>query len=88
VKFEEYQSENEKLKLKIEFLDKELTDLKRELMKQLNTRESELIDYEKQLTKYKELEKRYHALRNSTLGKLTNKYWRIRKKLKKGNPSK
>ena len=45
--------------------DKEYEEIKLELLEQKE--------------KYKELEKRYSNLRNSTLGKLQTKYWQMRK---------
>ncbi|GHH97440.1 hypothetical protein [Neobacillus kokaensis] len=64
-------------------LQSEILLLKKELKIQLDLRESELLDYEKLKKKYDALEKRYNSIRNSVLGKLTVKYWNIRKNFRK-----
>lgn len=78
----------------IETLNKQITTLKGEFLKSLETEEKNLhklmaeqdqkeyeenhvMNLEKKLTT---LEKKYSALRNSKLGKLTLKYWFLRKK--------
>ncbi|MBG9452160.1 hypothetical protein ABE67_23090 [Cytobacillus firmus] len=68
--------------------EQEVILLKKELNIQLNLREAELKEYSKLLSKYEQLEKKYNSLRNSSLGKLTVRYWQFRKKLKGNNSSK
>lgn len=77
----------EDLEEEIYLKNQEIEFLKKELEYQLNRREAELIEYDNLLKSHNLLEKRYKALSQSTLGKLTLKYWRIRtrKKVKKGS---
>ncbi|MDE1391259.1 hypothetical protein SFC17_15180 [Bacillus paralicheniformis] len=67
----------------IEDLKSKLDFVLNELEKQFQLRESELLELKKMEEKYANLEKRYHSLRNSFLGKLTIKYWTFRSKLTK-----
>ena len=81
---EELQQEIQSLRDKLDLKDKEIDLLKKELNIQLNYREKELVEQAKIVNKQNQLEKRYAALRNSFLGKLTIKYWNLRKKVGKG----
>jgi predicted nuclease with TOPRIM domain len=74
---------NQSAEIQVKMLQKEIELLKKELKLQLDMRETELNDYSKLEKKYGELEKRYNSIRNSFLGKVTVKYWGLRKKLKK-----
>lgn len=75
----------EDLEQEISLKNEEIEFLKKELEYQLNRREAELIEYDNLLKSHNLLEKRYKALSQSTLGKLTLKYWKYRKKVKKGS---
>jgi ABC-type phosphate transport system auxiliary subunit len=75
--------ETQSLELENKKLQNDIELLKKELRLQLDARESELNDYEKLQIKYSLLEKRYNSIRNSVLGKLTVKYWKIRKTVSK-----
>ncbi|MGN7299110.1 hypothetical protein [Ferdinandcohnia sp. SAFN-114] len=79
---EEIQEENSQLLQKVNLLEQELYSVKQELHKQLNYREAELKETLRWEKKYLELQKRFEALRNSSLGNLTIKYWNTRKRLK------
>ncbi|MDF2013681.1 hypothetical protein [Priestia megaterium] len=69
-------------------LEKELALVKKELISQLNMREKELKEYNDLQKRYVMLEKRYSAITQSFLGKVTLKYWRLRRKLSNKNVSK
>ncbi|MEH7569693.1 hypothetical protein [Priestia megaterium] len=69
-------------------LEKELALVKKELISQLNMREKELKEYNDLQKRYVMLEKRYAAITQSFLGKVTLKYWRLRRKLSNKNVSK
>ncbi|GAB1766423.1 hypothetical protein ACFX4Y_13905 [Priestia sp. YIM B13446] len=69
-------------------LEKELALVKKELISQLNMREKELKEYNDLQKRYVMLEKRYAAITRSFLGKVTLKYWRLRRKLSNKNVSK
>lgn len=69
-------------------LEKELALVKKELISQLNMREKELKEYNDLQKRYVMLEKRYDAITQSFLGKVTLKYWRLRRKLSNKNVSK
>lgn len=75
-------SEEKQHEFVVEELEFKLNFAKKELEKQFKLREKELFEYKKTEEKYAELEKKYHALRNSFLGKLTIKYWTFRRKIK------
>jgi len=65
----------------VEVLEKELQVVKSELIEQLNIREKELKEYQDLQKRYTMLEKRYAAITRSFLGKLTLKYWTLRKRM-------
>ncbi|MCY7686155.1 hypothetical protein MH076_07945 [Bacillus altitudinis] len=75
-------SEEKQHEFVVEELEFKLNFAKKELEKQFKLREKELFEYKKTEKKYAELEKKYQALRNSFLGKLTINYWTFRRKIK------
>lgn len=64
-------------------MEKQIKIYKRELLKQLELREKDLMELAYLKKEYENLQKRYNALANSTLGKVTFKYWNFRSKLRK-----
>jgi chromosome segregation ATPase len=70
--------EKEELMEKIKKLEEELDLVKQELYKELSLHELDLKEFLKWYKSYEQLEKRYAALRNSFLGRITVKYWRLR----------
>lgn len=80
---EELNEELESLQEQMAIKDQEIKHMKKEVLNQLDMRESELNDYLKLSKKYTELERRYFALKNSTLGKSTILYWRLTRKIKR-----
>lgn len=66
-------------------LEKEIGLLKKELILELEIRERELKEYRDLQKRYYKLEKRYFALANSFLGKITIKYWGLRRRLRSEN---
>ncbi|GIO26920.1 hypothetical protein [Ornithinibacillus bavariensis] len=63
-------------------MEKELEAYKRELLYQLEVRERELQELHYLRKEYDKLQKQYHAISSSKLGKITFKYWEFRNKLK------
>jgi hypothetical protein len=80
---EDLNQDQQSAEIQTKILQKEIELLKKELKLQLDMRETELNDYLKLEKKYGDLEKRYNSMRNSFLGKVTVKYWGLRKNLKK-----
>ena len=73
----EQEEEIEKLKTILESEKKEKVKLQRQLVEAYQKEEDLLKEYKLNL-------KRYNSLKNSKLGKLTAKYWKIRKGLSRG----
>ncbi|MGV2622792.1 UNVERIFIED_CONTAM: hypothetical protein N8J90_16455 [Halobacillus marinus] len=63
------------------YLQAEIDFLKDELLTELEAREKDLKELKELKDKYDALENRYRALRDSYLGRVTRKYWTVRKKL-------
>ncbi|RIW31881.1 methyltransferase domain-containing protein [Bacillus salacetis] len=74
----QYKEEVEKLKAEIEHEKKEKVIMKRKLVEAYQKEEELLKEYKVSL-------KRYNSLKNSKLGKITSKYWKLRKSLSRGN---
>jgi hypothetical protein len=64
-------------------LNEEAGFYKTELLTQLDLREKELGELYQLKKDYENLQKRYYAISNSTLGRITFFYWRLRRKLSK-----
>ena len=64
-------------------LEDEVRVLKKELREQLEARKRELCEMQRLQNSFETLEKRYSSLKNSFLGKITLKYWRMRIRLKR-----
>lgn len=79
-------SDNLSNNYKEQILEDEIKSLKREVMEQLKLREEELNQFKDLQRKYSQLENKYLALRQSTLGRMTIKYWKLRRSIvrKKG----
>lgn len=77
-----------KSRVPTDVLEQELELVKKELIVQLNLRERELKEYNELQKRYELLEKRYSALAQSFLGKLTLKYWQVRRRIFKQKASK
>lgn len=58
----------------------ELEKVTKELLDEIEKREKVTKEYEKLKKKHIEISKKYDALRKSKLGRLTIKYWNIRRK--------
>lgn len=72
---------------KLETLEKELMEEKvqkvkvqQELVEAYHKSETIIKDYRKMLSRYEALQNKYQNLKNSKLGKLTTKYWKLRNK--------
>lgn len=61
----------------------EKASLQRELIEQYNKEEKLLKEFEQLSKDHRLLEKKYNNLKNSKLGKLTTKYWSLKKKRRK-----
>jgi hypothetical protein len=70
--------DKEELVKKVRRLEEELRIIKEEFHKELNLHELDLKQFLELQKSYMQLEKRYTALRNSFLGRVTVKYWQIR----------
>jgi DNA repair exonuclease SbcCD ATPase subunit len=68
---------------RVKLLEQEIEVLEKELYQQLELREKELQELQKWEERYELLERRYNALRTSFLGKVTIKYWNLRKRIGK-----
>lgn len=60
----------------------EIEVLNNQLIKEVDERKKLLLEYKELNSRYSNLLKKYNALRKSKLGKLTIKYWDIKKKVK------
>lgn len=60
----------------------EIEMLNNKLIKEIDERKKILLEYKELNDRYSILSKKYNALRESKLGKLTIKYWHIKKKAK------
>lgn len=60
----------------------EIEILNNQLIKEVDERKKILLEYKELNSSYSNLLKKYNALRKSKLGKLTIKYWDIKKKVK------
>lgn len=79
-------SDNLNNNYKEQILEEEIKNLKKEVLDQLKLREEELNQFKDLQRKYNRLENKYLALRQSTLGRVTIKYWKVRRSIarKKG----
>lgn len=59
----------------------EKINLLKDLHDEYTKREKDLVSYRKLLQNYEYLQNKYNNLRRSKLGKLTSKYWELRRKL-------
>lgn len=62
-------------------MDEEIEYYKRELLLQLDQREKDLNELMLLKKDHESLQKRYYAISNSRLGRITFHYWRLRRKI-------